>query len=82
MTGRVREAIDLFTQNAESFPRSANALDSLADAWLAAGDRARALELTRRAITLLEADDSMAEDRRTLIRESIEARLKTLAPQG
>lgn len=82
LTGQVREATELFTLNAEAFPRSANALDSLADAWLAAGDRARALELTRRALALLEADDSMAEERRTLIRESIEARLKTLAPQG
>jgi dienelactone hydrolase len=80
--GRVREAIDLFTENAEAFPRSANALDSLADAWLAAGDRARALELTRRAVTLLEADTAIAEDRRTVIRESIEARLKALAPEG
>lgn len=77
-TGGVREAIELFTLNAESFPRSANALDSLADGYLAVGDRARALELTRQALALLEADASISEDRRTLIRESIEARLKTL----
>ena len=78
LTGRVQEAVALFQLNADSFPRSANALDSLADGVLASGDRARALELTRQALTLLEADTSMAEGRRARVRASIEARLKTL----
>lgn len=82
LTGRVPEATELFTLNAEAFPRSANALDSLADAVLAAGDRNRAKELTERARALLEADAAMADDRRALIRESIEARLKILVPQA
>lgn len=80
LTGRVPEAIELFSLNAESFPRSANALDSLADGYLAAGDRARALELTERARALLEEDSSISAERRALIRQSIEARLKTLNP--
>jgi tetratricopeptide (TPR) repeat protein len=79
LTGRVREAIEIFTLNVESFPRSANAFDSLADAYLAAGDKARARELTDRALSLLEADGSLVADQRARIRESIEARLKALS---
>lgn len=79
LTGRVPEAIELFTLNLESFPSSANAHDSLADGYLAAGDRARARELTQKALALLEADTSIPPDRRARIRESIEARLKALS---
>lgn len=79
LTGRVPEAIELFTLNLESFPNSANAHDSLADGYLAAGDRKRALELTQRALALLEADTSIPADRRARIRESIDARLKALS---
>src|SRR6185436_7185548 len=78
LTGHVPEAIEIFRLNAESFPRSANALDSLADAYLAAGDRAQALELARRARTLLDADTSVPEERRALIRRSIEDKLREL----
>lgn len=78
LTGRVPEAIELFRINVESFPRSANALDSLADAYLAAGDRTRALELTRRARALLDADSSVTEERRARIRQSIEDKLREL----
>lgn len=78
-TGNVREAIEIFALNAEAFPRSANALDSLADGHLAAGDRGRARELTERARTLLEADTSLPAERKALIRDSLEARLKALA---
>jgi dienelactone hydrolase len=80
LTGNVPEAIEVFALNAEVFPRSANALDSLADGYLAAGDRSRARELTERALTLLEADTSLPAERRARIRESIEARLKALTP--
>jgi len=79
LTGSVREAIEIFQLNTEAFPRSANALDSLADAWLAAGDRGRARELTERALALLEADTALPAERRARIRESIEARLKAVS---
>jgi tetratricopeptide (TPR) repeat protein len=41
--GQTAEAIAAFTLNAETFPRSANTHDSLAEAYAAAGDTARAI---------------------------------------
>jgi hypothetical protein len=38
--------------NVEDFPRSANALDSLADGHLKLGEEVKALELYRRALQL------------------------------
>ncbi len=47
--GRVADGVRLMELNAEAFPNSANVYDSLGDAYLAAGDRARALEMTKKA---------------------------------
>jgi enterochelin esterase family protein len=46
------EAIALFEWNAQRFPASSNALDSLGDACWRAGDRARAITSFKRAVEL------------------------------
>ena len=75
-TGRVPEGLKLLALNAEAFPNSANVYDSLADAYLAAGDNAKAVELARKALVLLDADKTTAPERRAAIRASIEGKLK------
>lgn len=71
-SGRPQEGIALLALNAEAHPASANVYDSLADAYLAIGDRAKALELTNRAAELLDKDPWINEERRALIRRNIE----------
>lgn len=48
--GKIDEAIAMFDLNVESFPRSANAWDSLAEAWMTKGNGQRAIEFYRRAL--------------------------------
>lgn len=78
-SGRAPEAIRLFALNAESYPKSGNALDSLADSYAASGEKAKALELARKAKTMVEADQTLDPARKKAILENIETKLK--APQ-
>lgn len=50
--GRIDDAVTVFGMNAEAYPGSANALDSLAEACEAAEDVDRAIELYHRALEL------------------------------
>ena len=49
---KVGDAITIFRMNAEEHPESANVFDSLAEAYLAANDRARAIVNYERALAL------------------------------
>jgi tetratricopeptide (TPR) repeat protein len=60
---QARAAVMVLALNVESYPRSGNAYDSLAEATLATGDKARAIELYRKA---LELDPSLRSSRRML----------------
>lgn len=59
----VERALALLRFNAEAFPRSANAHDSLGEAWRRKGDTARALAAYRRA---LELDPGLRSARRAV----------------
>jgi dienelactone hydrolase len=74
--GRVADGVKLLALNAEAFPNSANVYDSLADAYLAAGDRAKAVEYAKKADALLAQDTTIAADRKAAIKASIDAKLK------
>jgi len=50
--GNVDAARRVFELNAESYPLSANAWDSLAEAWAAAGDRGKAISFYRKSLEL------------------------------
>ncbi|HYI07692.1 MAG TPA: hypothetical protein VEK57_01365 [Thermoanaerobaculia bacterium] len=76
--GRGAEGLKLLALNAEAHPSSSNTWDSLADAYLAVGERGKALELTKKASELLDADKGMSEERRAAVRGSIEGKLKQL----
>jgi pimeloyl-ACP methyl ester carboxylesterase len=74
--GRTQEAIDLFTLNVEAHPGSANVYDSLADAYAAAGDHAKAAEYAKKAIAALDKDKGIGEEMKQAIRKSAEGKLQ------
>jgi len=76
---RVREAVRVFERNADAFPGSSNAFDSLGDAYAQAGERERAMASYARA-TALDAANSHAAD--ALVRLRRRSRLVSLARWG
>jgi dienelactone hydrolase len=54
--GAKQEAVELFKLNTEAYPASANAQDSLSDAYLAAGQNDLALAAEQKCLELLPAD--------------------------
>ena len=50
--GKPKEALEIFKLNAFLYPRSANVYDSLAEAWMVNGDRARAIENYKKSLEL------------------------------
>lgn len=76
--GRTADAIKVLAANAEAHPNSANVYDSLADAYLAIGDRAKARELTKQAAATLEKEEGLTPERRAAIQGSIDQKLRDL----
>jgi dienelactone hydrolase len=76
--GQAKDAIELFKLNVEAFPASANAYDSLGDAYLADGQRDLALTASRRALELLPADRN-DERQKEAIRASAQEKIDKLA---
>lgn len=76
--GDVKGAVEILKLNATAFPASPNVYDSLADAYLAAGEKDLARENANKAINALGADTADPEDRRNAIRDSAEKKLKQL----
>jgi tetratricopeptide (TPR) repeat protein len=64
--GKIKEAISVFRLNVESYPASPNVYDSLADAYLAAGDKKAALESYRKELELDPANGNAADAIRRL----------------
>jgi dienelactone hydrolase len=59
--GRTKDAVALFKLNAEAYPASANAQDSLGDGYLANGQADLALAAAQKALDLLPADAGNAQ---------------------
>jgi hypothetical protein len=72
-------ALQIMKLNAASYPRSANAQDSLADAWVAAGDAASALAAAKRTLELLDADTTMTPQQKDGVRSAAEAKIARLS---
>jgi dienelactone hydrolase len=75
--GRIRQAVELFELNTEAYPASANAYDSLGDAYLADGQNGLALQASQKAIEMLASDKS-TDDRKQAIRASAEQKIAKL----
>ena len=78
-SGNTKEAVTLAKLNVEAFPGSANAYDSLGDAYLADGQNELALEASKKAIELL-ASDPIDESFKKAIRQSAEDKIAKLKP--
>jgi dienelactone hydrolase len=76
--GRPADGLRLLALNAEAWPQSANTYDSLADAYVFTGDRAKALELTKKANELLAKETALTPERRAAIQGSIDQKLRDL----
>jgi cytochrome P460 len=74
-------AIALFRWIAEAFPTSANARDSLAEAYETDGKQKEALAETDRALALVEADAALQAEAKARLRHSCEERKTRLAPR-
>jgi pimeloyl-ACP methyl ester carboxylesterase len=66
---------------ARVYPQSANAADSLGDAYLAAGQKENALAAFRRAVDLLPLDRTLNEAGKTAIESDAKAKIHGLAPK-
>jgi dienelactone hydrolase len=74
--GDGKGAVAIMMVNVEGQPRSANAWDSLGDAYLADGQRDKAREAAEKALRLLDADPSLTSDAaRQAVRESAQGKL-------
>jgi hypothetical protein len=60
---QLREAIEVFKLNVEAYPKSANVYDSLAEAYLASGDKQAAIENYNKALAI---DPQLESARRAL----------------
>ena len=76
-----RSAVAIMMVNVENHPASANAWDSLGDAYLADGQRDKARAASEKSLSLLDADKSVTtEEGRKAIRESAQGKLHQLQP--
>lgn len=71
-------ALAIFQLNAELFPDVANCYDSLGEGYLLTGNNQEAIRNYRIAGEKLEADTTINEDFRQVLRESVETHLKQL----
>jgi dienelactone hydrolase len=77
-TGDTKEAVEIMKLNATAFPSSPNVYDSLADAYVADGQKDLARQNAKKALELLSTDTTDAPDRREAIKQSAEQKLKQL----
>ncbi|MFH1314259.1 MAG: hypothetical protein ABIJ00_13670 [Candidatus Eisenbacteria bacterium] len=71
--GMPGEAVELFKMNAYTYPRSANCWDSLAEAYIAAGDNAHALECVEMMLEVLPTDENLGDDLRQALETNAES---------
>ena len=76
--GDNKGAIAILQLNVTAFPGSANAYDSLSDAYLAVGQKDLARENAKKALQLLSTDSSLSEEYRKGVKENAENKLKQL----
>lgn len=74
-------AVEIMKLNATAYPASANAQDSLGDAYLAAGDNESALTTAKRTLQLLDADTKLTPEQKTGLRSAADAKIVKLSPR-
>ena len=76
--GRSTSAVRIFTMLVENFPKSANAYDSLADGYVAEGNKSKAIRNAKIAIKLANEDVALNKNTRERIIKSANDKLKSL----
>lgn len=76
--GDKKSAIEIFKLNVAAFPESANAYDSLADAYAADGQTELAVRNAKTALRLLAEDNTTPEQRKEAIKQSAQQKLDQL----
>lgn len=77
-SGDTNGALEILKLNAAAYPKSPNVYDSLSDAYLAVGQKDAARQNAKKALELLASDTEDPADRRKLIQQSAEGKLKQL----
>lgn len=77
--GDNKGALEILKLNVAANPNSANAYDSLSDAYLADGQKEAAREHAQKALDLLAADSGAGDAQLKAIQDSAEGKLKQLA---
>jgi len=81
LAGDAPSSVEIFKLNTIAYPNSPNTYDSLADGYIASGQKDLALQSAKRALELLPADTTDDKDRREAIRQSSEQKVKQLSAQ-
>jgi tetratricopeptide (TPR) repeat protein len=76
--GETKSAVEVLKLNLTAYPQSANANDSLSDAYLADGQKDLARQYAEKALALLPSDTTDSEAWRNVIRENARQKLKQL----
>jgi dienelactone hydrolase len=76
--GRGKEAIVVLQMNVDEFPQSANACDSLSDAYLADGNKVEALKYAEKALALLPQDTRISDEFKAQVRDSAQRKVEQL----
>jgi uncharacterized protein HemY len=77
--GDPKPAVEIMKLNLAAYPDSADANDSLGDAYLANGEKDLARQYAEKALTSLASDTKDSATRRDVIRDSAEQKLKQLS---
>jgi dienelactone hydrolase len=77
-SGDTKSAVAIMRVNVDAYPQSANAWDSLGDAYLADGQREQAREAAEKALKLVDADTSVSDTVKKEIRDSAQQKLDQL----
>jgi dienelactone hydrolase len=77
-SGDTKGAVEIMKLNVSAYPNSANAYDSLSDAYLADDQHDLARQSAKKALALLAADTALPEAFRNGIKASAERKLKQL----
>jgi dienelactone hydrolase len=76
--GDTKSAVEIMKLNVEAYPNSPNVYDSLADAYVAAGQKDLARQNSKKALELLASDTTDSQQQRDAIKASAEGKLKQL----
>ena len=75
---QTQDAVELCKLNTEAYPTSANAYDSLGDAYLADGQSEKAIQASQKALELLPGDKGIPEPFKKQVQQSAEGKLQKL----